>query len=170
MDNSELERRITRLEDIEAIKQLKALYCEICDDDHNPERITKIFAEDGTWEGGDFGKGQGHEGIRELFRGFAQMISFSQHNIMNPRIEIDGNRARVCGTSWGPSPFGKTTALAGSPSVTRTTTSRSTASGSTSTCAPSYDSLRPMNSDGRSRFSAGKAPQSSLRVADNGTL
>ncbi len=38
-----LEARITRLEDIEAIKQLKARYCEICDDDHDPERITSVF-------------------------------------------------------------------------------------------------------------------------------
>ena len=38
-DIAELQARIARLEDIEAIKQLKALYCEICDDDHNPDRI-----------------------------------------------------------------------------------------------------------------------------------
>ena len=31
MDISELEKRITRIEDIEAIKQLKARYCDICD-------------------------------------------------------------------------------------------------------------------------------------------
>ena len=31
---SDLEARITRLEDIEAIKQLKARYAEICDDLH----------------------------------------------------------------------------------------------------------------------------------------
>ena len=38
MAMSELEQRITRLEDIEAIKQLKARYCEICDDMHNPQQ------------------------------------------------------------------------------------------------------------------------------------
>ena len=37
-----LEERIARIEDIEAIKQLKARYCEICDDDHNPNDITTI--------------------------------------------------------------------------------------------------------------------------------
>ena len=56
MDMVALERRITRLEDLESIKQLKALYCEICDDDHNPDRITSIFTEDGIWEG----RGIGH--------------------------------------------------------------------------------------------------------------
>ena len=58
MDLAELERRITRIEDIEAIKQLKARYCEICDDDHDPDRITRIFAEDGVWQSA-IGKAEG---------------------------------------------------------------------------------------------------------------
>lgn len=93
METTELEKRITRLEDIEAIKQLKARYCDICDDLHNPDRITEVFAEDGVWEGGDFGKAQGHAEIRELFSGFRKQISFSQHNIMNPLISVDGDSA-----------------------------------------------------------------------------
>ena len=93
MNLAELEKRIARMEDIEAIKQLKARYCEICDDNHNPDRIASVFAPDGIWEGAGFGKAQGHEGIRELFRGFQKLISFSQHNVMNPIIEIDGDRA-----------------------------------------------------------------------------
>lgn len=61
MDTAELEQRITRLEDIEAIKQLKALYCEICDDMHNPDRIAPVLAEDGIWESDDYGKAEGHK-------------------------------------------------------------------------------------------------------------
>ena len=61
MTGSELEKRIDRLESIEAIKQLRALYCEICDDDHNPDRITQVFAEDAIWEAGEQGRGQGHD-------------------------------------------------------------------------------------------------------------
>ena len=102
MDMTELERRITRLEDIEAIKQLKARYCEICDDMHDPDRITSLFAEDGIWEGADFGKAKGHDAIRELFVGFQKMFSFSQHNITNPIIEIDGNRATGIWYLMGP--------------------------------------------------------------------
>src|SRR5262245_34363360 len=45
MNLDDLNKRITRLEDIEAIKQLKARYCEICDDNHNPDRITSVFTE-----------------------------------------------------------------------------------------------------------------------------
>ncbi len=105
MTDAELEKRVTRLEDIEAIKQLKALYCDICDDNHNPDRIVKIFTEDGIWEGGDFGRAEGHDAIRKLFEGFANLISFSQHNVFNPRIEVNGNRATGIWYLLGPFTF-----------------------------------------------------------------
>lgn len=107
MSATDLERRIARLEAIEAIKQLKARYCEICDDDHNPERIASVFAPDGIWEGAGFGKAQGHDAIRELFRGFQQLISFSQHNVMNPQIQVDGDRATGSWYFLGPFTFRK---------------------------------------------------------------
>ena len=122
MSTGDLEKRITRLEDIEANKQLKARYCAICDDDHNPNEITKIFAEDGIWEGGDFGKAQGHAAIRKLFEGFQKLISFSQHNIMNPIIEVDGDRAKGVWYSSARSPSAKITARDGSHAATKTTT------------------------------------------------
>lgn len=93
MDLAALEARITRLEDIEAIKKLKAIYCDICDDMHNPDRIGALFAADGIWESPDFGKAVGPQAVRELFQKFKDMFSFSQHNIMNPIIDVDGDRA-----------------------------------------------------------------------------
>ena len=102
MDMSALEARITRLEDIEAIKQLKARYCEICDDMHNPDRIASVFAEDGIWESDDFGKAQGHAEIKALFQNFKEMFNFSQHNIMNPIIEVNGERATAMWYIMGP--------------------------------------------------------------------
>ena len=102
MGTTDLEQRITRLEDIEAIKQLKARYCDICDDTHNPDQIASVFAADGIWEGGDFGQAQSHEAIQELFLGFRNMFTFSQHNISNPIIEINGNRATGIWYIMGP--------------------------------------------------------------------
>ena len=102
MSASDLEARITRLEDIEAIKYLKALYCDICDDLHNPDRITSLFVEDGIWEIPGYGKAQGHDEIRALFQQFHNMFSFSQHNIMNPRIDIHGERATGVWYIMGP--------------------------------------------------------------------
>ena len=89
----DLEERVTRIEDMESIKQLKARYCEICDDDHNPDLITAIFTPDAVWEGEGIGRAQGHDEIRTLFEGFQKAIKFSQHMVQNPIIEIDGPAA-----------------------------------------------------------------------------
>jgi len=107
MDLAELEKRITRIEDRENIKELKARYCAVCDDDHNPANITKLFVEDGIWEGGGFGQAKGHAAIRDLFKNFQQLISFSQHMVMNPIIEIDGNNAKATWYFLGPFTFRK---------------------------------------------------------------
>jgi SnoaL-like domain len=101
MNLEELAKRITRLEDLESIKQLKARYCSICDDDHNPDRITSVFSEDGVWEARGI-NASGHAAIRELFVGFQKSISFSQHMVMNPLIEVTGDRATGVWYFFGP--------------------------------------------------------------------
>ena len=98
----DLEARITRLEDLEAIKQLKARYCEICDDDHDPDRITTLFTEDGIWEAKGIGEAKGHAEIRKLFQRFQKAIRFSQHMTMNPVIEVDGETATGTWYFFGP--------------------------------------------------------------------
>lgn len=105
MDTAELENEIIGLRDIEAIKQLKAEYCDICDDDHNQDRIVSIFAEDGIWEGKGVGLAKGHAEIRTLFKGFEEAISFSQHNVFNPRIRVDGDTAHGIWYFLGPFTF-----------------------------------------------------------------
>jgi hypothetical protein len=107
MELTELAKRIGVLEDIEAIKRLKARYCAVCDDDHNPAEITKLFAENGIWEGADVGRHEGHEAIRRLFEGFRDRISFSQHNVMNPIIEENGDQAKASWYFMGPFTFRK---------------------------------------------------------------
>jgi hypothetical protein len=107
MDTAEPTKHLTILQDIEAIKQLKAEYCDICDDDHNQDRIVMIFAEDGIWEGKGIGRAQGHAEIRKLFKSFAERISFSQHNVFNPRIAVNGTEARGSWNFLGPFTFRK---------------------------------------------------------------
>ena len=89
----DLEARITRMEDIEAIRQLKARYCEICDDDHNPGDILTLFTVDGIWEGKGIGRAVGHDEIQALFKTFQQSMTFTQHMVQNPIIEVDGDTA-----------------------------------------------------------------------------
>lgn len=94
MELEELRSRITRIEDIEAIKQLKARYCEICDhDNYDADAMATLFTEDGTWESSRVGKAEGREAIRELFSGFPKRIARAQHIVANPLIEVDGDRA-----------------------------------------------------------------------------
>lgn len=88
-----LEERITRLEDIEAIKLLKAKYCEACDDGHNAEKVLELFADDGVWDGGDSRRAEGKSAIKAIFDGIGSAVSFSQHNVMNPIIEVNGDTA-----------------------------------------------------------------------------
>jgi hypothetical protein len=107
MTSEDLDRRITILEDIEAIKKLKARYCSVCDDDHNPDEITKLFASDGIWESDGIGAHKGHAAIRALFERFRDRISFSQHNVMNPDITVSGDRAKGSWYFLGPFTFRK---------------------------------------------------------------
>jgi hypothetical protein len=45
----------------------------------------------------DAGAHQGHAAIRALFQNFQHRISFSQHNVMNPQIEVNGDKRHAIG-------------------------------------------------------------------------
>lgn len=66
----DLEARIARLEAIESIRQLKAGYCEVCDDNHNTDEIGKLFTDDRIWEGKGIGRAQRPEELTALFKSF----------------------------------------------------------------------------------------------------
>jgi hypothetical protein len=100
MKIEDLEARIRVLEDIEAIRKLKATYCYLCDaglgDPRNRNELITHFADHAKV---DFGLGpgstfEGKEGL-EVF--FGQVVpgavSFCMHMIHNPIIEVDGDRA-----------------------------------------------------------------------------
>ncbi len=94
MDLPELVRRLQIVEDIEAIKKLKALYCYLCDQNYNAERITECFVEDGIWDGGSFGVFKGRAEIHEFFAHKApKILLFAMHMVINPVIEVDGDQA-----------------------------------------------------------------------------
>ncbi|MFT4596521.1 MAG: hypothetical protein ACI9TF_000766 [Paracrocinitomix sp.] len=91
----DFEQRIQVLEDIEAIRKLKAAYCAACDDDHNGDAVAALFVPDATWgaAGRDPEMGQGE--IRDFMFGVrnrAQMAR-SAHQVFNPVIEVDGDTA-----------------------------------------------------------------------------
>ncbi len=96
MQIEELARRVQRLEDIEAIKTLKARYCAACDRGYDADAIAAMYTEDGIWDGGrTFGRREGREAIRTHFRGAAARVAIARHQVMNPDITVadDGTTA-----------------------------------------------------------------------------
>jgi ketosteroid isomerase-like protein len=85
--------RLQQLEDIEAITRLKAQYAAACDNNYDADAIAALFAENALWDGGNFGKAEGREKIRAFFRHAPKTFPFAIHNVMNPQIEVDGDRA-----------------------------------------------------------------------------
>ncbi len=93
-----LEQRLQRLEDIQAITELKAAYCNGADGgwdrpSHDCDAVAALFVEDGVWDAGkDIGRGEGREAIRALFKSF-QRWPFAFHRVSNPIIKVDGDTA-----------------------------------------------------------------------------
>jgi len=88
-----IEERLRVLEDIEEICKLKARYAAACDDNYNADAIAALFAEDATWDGGALGQADGRPAIHEFFSRATKFFPFAIHNVMNPIIDVDGDRA-----------------------------------------------------------------------------
>jgi len=96
--------RLQRLEDIEAIRRLKAAYCSACDDDHNGEAVAALFTKNGSWQ--HIGKhstegtadNEPKNGRREISKFMlslrsAGFIRHSAHMVTNPVINVSGDEA-----------------------------------------------------------------------------
>lgn len=90
------DQRLRRLEDIEAIRRLKAAYCAVADDDHNGQALTELFVPDGTWSASISGEFHGHAAMKAHFDAIraSGRIARSSHMVMNPVIDVDGDTAR----------------------------------------------------------------------------
>ena len=102
----ELGARVTALEDVEAIRRLKARYAELVDAryergrprpqpevDRLADQIAALFSEDAVWDGGaGLGLCEGRAAIRERLA--RPTLHFSWHYFVKPRIEVEGDRAR----------------------------------------------------------------------------
>ena len=85
-----LEERVDRLESIDAIKRLKAVYCMYRDAKYDTEGICSLFIEDGVWDGGpSFGRYEGHQQIRSFFERISGDILFAAHLVLNPIITVE---------------------------------------------------------------------------------
>lgn len=93
-----VEQRLAQLEAAEAIRNLKARYCELCDDGYPADALTELFAPDATWDGGALlGAHHGHAAIRQFFEAMPASLSFAIHHVTNPRIEVAPDAATARG-------------------------------------------------------------------------
>ena len=90
-----MERRLQSLEDAEAIRNLKARYAALCDDNYDADRIAGLFAEDAKWDSPGLGRFEGREAIRGFFRSASGIFSFAIHYSLNGQIHVDGDTARA---------------------------------------------------------------------------
>ena len=92
---AQLEQRVQVLEDVNAIRHLKARYAASCDDQYNPDGIAALFTEDAVWESQGLGRFEGREAIRAFFRGASQLFTFAIHYSLNGQIDVQGDTARA---------------------------------------------------------------------------
>lgn len=87
--NPSQDQRLERLEDIEKIKAIKYLYARHLDDGFDAESIAGLFTEKGEWiikgVGGDV---RGRAAIKLHCQSLKNGISWSQHNIFAPHVEL----------------------------------------------------------------------------------
>ncbi|MFN8626365.1 MAG: nuclear transport factor 2 family protein [Candidatus Binatia bacterium] len=100
MSLDELLARVRVLEDIEAIRKLKATYCYLCDAGLGDERTRdELISHFTAGAKVDFGMGpasvfEGHEGLRIFFGQVVPASTpFCMHMVHNPIIEVNGDRA-----------------------------------------------------------------------------
>lgn len=105
-----LKERITRLEDIEAIRHLDAEYCRHLDDG-NWDALMDLFTEDGSFDG--LAHPVGKDEMRAFFAGLgAAGLTAFWHFITNLEIDVDGDAAVVRSFLWQPCVSDGNTAVA----------------------------------------------------------
>lgn len=91
---SDIEERLQKLEDVEAIRKLKALYCLYADDPLKSDVFAELFAEDAVLdEGKDLMILNGREEIRRMHKLLWPKLALNQHFTFSPMIEVNGDEA-----------------------------------------------------------------------------
>jgi SnoaL-like domain len=95
---SDLEARLQRLEDIEAIRNVKMAYAKLCDEGYDADGIVALFARntDVEWVSDVFGTHEGPDGIHAWFDNVDEEIHWAVHFMINPVVEVadDGQSAK----------------------------------------------------------------------------
>ncbi len=88
-----LSERVTRLEDLEAIRHL-VHELNWLSDQNEFERMLEHHADDVVYDVGSFGIHRGKDAIRSFIEQIAASFVLRLHHVSNQIIELDGQRAR----------------------------------------------------------------------------
>ena len=98
--DGDLEGRLARLEAIEAIRELKGRYADVCDTGYDSVWMRPFFTEDAVWDGGPrFGRYEGVDAVCEFFAGISSEITWALHYMVAPIIEV-ADDGRTATGSW----------------------------------------------------------------------
>ena len=93
----DLEKRIARIEDAEAITRLKAMYAKASDSGYDYKLFGSLFTEDAVWESNAFGTFHGRGEIAGFVKktGEEGLIKFAHHSMVPQWIDVadDGQTA-----------------------------------------------------------------------------
>ncbi len=84
---------LQELQNIEAIKRLKAYYCLYADSGQNADEFANLFTEDAVLDEGEDGVFEGRVAIAKMYRDLWPYLRLNQHFVMNPLIHVDGDKA-----------------------------------------------------------------------------
>lgn len=94
MELSALAARLSRLEDLEALRRLKADYCALADGGAAGAEIAALFTDDAELEfGPSGGRARGRAEIAEFYARLGGRFARGAHLLANPRLDVDRDRA-----------------------------------------------------------------------------
>ncbi len=94
MELSALAARLARLEDLEALRRLKADYCALADGGATGAEIAALFTAEAELEFGPAGgRARGRAEIAAFYDRLGGRFASGAHLLANPRLDLDGDRA-----------------------------------------------------------------------------
>jgi hypothetical protein len=91
---------VARLEDIEALKALKARYAYYCDHGYDADGMASLFVEDSVWTSNAFGTYHGREAIREFQANISSQILWALHFMICPVVDVSDDGQHATGSFY----------------------------------------------------------------------
>ena len=95
-----VEARLARLEDIEAIKNLKARYAYYCDHGYDADGMASLFVEDSLWMSNEFGTYHGRQEIHAFQSRISSEILWALHFMICPVVNISDDGETASGSFY----------------------------------------------------------------------